>query len=126
MVGRLGREPAGALIMGKITLIFLFGSLIFAIFSLLIFLGNFVSSHCGTPGFGWDFGSKTAEIAKFRVNYPVSRESPVETGSYLTGHTPTQSSRTAETVVDQKQAVSAGILDAYFESPVSAGNYGLS
>jgi hypothetical protein len=32
----------------------------------------------------------------------------------------TQSSRTAQTVADQKQAVSAGILDAYFEFPVSA------
>jgi len=29
----------------------------------------------------------------------------------------TQSSRTAETVVDQKRAVSAGILDAYFNVP---------
>ena len=28
-----------------------------------------------------------AEIAKFPVNYPVSREISVETGSYLTAHT---------------------------------------
>jgi hypothetical protein len=32
----------------------------------------------------------------------------------MTAHTTIQSSRTAETVADQKQAVSAGILDAYF------------
>jgi hypothetical protein len=40
----------------------------------------------------------------------------------MTAHTTIQSSRTAETVADQKQAVSAGILDAYFEFPVSADN----
>jgi len=38
----------------------------------------------------------------------------VETGSHLTASATTQSSRTAETVADQKQAVSAGILDACF------------
>jgi len=32
----------------------------------------------------------------------------------MTAHTTIQSSRTAETVVDQKYAVSAGILGAYF------------
>jgi hypothetical protein len=38
----------------------------------------------------------------------------IETGSHMTAHTTIQSSRTAETVSDQKQAVSAGILDACF------------
>ena len=39
----------------------------------------------------------------------------METGSHGTAHTTTQSSRTGETVIDQKPAVSAGILDAYFQ-----------
>jgi hypothetical protein len=34
----------------------------------------------------------------------------METGSYLTAHTTIQSSRTAQTVVDRKEAVSAGIF----------------
>ena len=73
--------------MGRLTLIFSFRSLIFAEFSLLIFLGNFARSHCGTPAFGQETSSKRAKIEKFPVNYPVSRESLVETGSYLTAHT---------------------------------------
>jgi len=32
----------------------------------------------------------------------------------MTAHTTTQSSRTAETVADRKEAVSAGILHAHF------------
>jgi hypothetical protein len=53
----------------------------------LIFLGNSARSPCGTAAFGQEIGSKTAEIAKFPVNYPVSREISVETGSYLTART---------------------------------------
>jgi hypothetical protein len=34
-----------------------------------------------------EIASNTAEIAKFPVNYPVSRELQAETGSYLTAHT---------------------------------------
>jgi hypothetical protein len=37
-----------------------------------------------------------------------------ETGSYLTAHTTTQSSQTADFHVNCKEAVSAGILDAHF------------
>jgi hypothetical protein len=54
------------------------------------------------------------------------RELQVETGSYLTAHTTIQSSRTAETVVDRKRAVSAGFLSPIFKFPVSADNYRLS
>jgi len=43
-----------------------------------------------------------------------NRDWLAETGSHGTAHTTIQSSRTAETVVDRKEAVSAGILDAYF------------
>jgi hypothetical protein len=46
-----------------------------------IFAGDFARSHCGTRAFGWKFASKTAEMAKFPVNFPVGRESQVETGS---------------------------------------------
>ena len=59
---------------------------IFEIFP-VIFLGNFARSRCGTAAFGQEIASKTAEISKFPVNYPVSRESSMETGSYLTAHT---------------------------------------
>ena len=41
---------------------------------------------------------------------PVIRENPAETGSHMTAHTTSQSSQTAEIVVDRKQAVSAGIF----------------
>jgi hypothetical protein len=40
-----------------------------------------------------------------------------ETGSHMTAHTTTQSSRTAESVVDRKEAVSAGILSPIFNVP---------
>jgi hypothetical protein len=50
---------------------------------------------------------------KFPVLWPIQRE----TGSHLTAHTTIQSSRTAETVVDRKEAVSAGI------SPVSSPDF---
>jgi len=73
-----------------------------------------LGSGCGTGAFRSEIASKSPEIAKFPVNFPVSRELQVETGSYLTAHTTTQSSRTAETVADRKEAVSAGILHAYF------------
>jgi hypothetical protein len=44
-----------------------------------------------------------------------------ETGSQVTAHTTTQSSRTAKTVLDRKEAVFGGDLAAYFQrSPVSA------
>jgi hypothetical protein len=40
-----------------------------------------------------------------------------ETGSHRTAHTTIQSSRTAQTVVDQKEAVFAGILSPIFNVP---------
>jgi hypothetical protein len=62
-------------------------SLLPKIISLLIFAGNLLGSGCGTGAFGSEIASKSLEIAKFPVNFPVSRELQVETGSYLTAHT---------------------------------------
>jgi hypothetical protein len=44
----------------------------------------------------------------------------------MTAHTTIQSSRTAETVVDEKQAVSAGSCRPFSTLPVPADNNGLS
>src|SRR6266404_9784255 len=60
------------------------------------------------------------------VFFPVIRILPSETGSYLTAHTTIQSSRTAETVVDRKEAVSAEIFRLFSTFPVSADKNGLS
>jgi hypothetical protein len=62
-------------------------SLFLVIFSLLICVGNFPRSGCGTGVFRSEMASESVEIAKFPVNFPVSRELPAETGSYLTAHT---------------------------------------
>src|SRR5258708_1213604 len=48
---------------------------------------------------------------------PCSQAKPGETGSHMTAHTTIQSSRTAETVLDRKEAVSARI------SPVSSPDF---
>jgi hypothetical protein len=69
-----------------------------------------------------EIASNTAEIAKFPVNYPVSRELQAETCSYLTAHTTIQSARTAETVANPKEAVSAGILSPIFNVPGLCGH----
>jgi hypothetical protein len=53
-------------------------------------------------------------MAKFPVNYPVSRESHVETGSYLTAHTTIQSLQTTDFRGDSKEAVLAGIIAGSF------------
>src|SRR5882762_2390898 len=58
---------------------------------------------------------KACYLLNFAKNSQFSGECPWETGSYLTAHTTILCSRTAETVADQKQAVSAGILAAYFQ-----------
>jgi hypothetical protein len=62
-----------------------------------------------------------------RKNWPVSvaeqgrtgenRVETRETGSHKTAHTTIRSSRTTETVVDRKEAVSAGILAPIFNVP---------
>jgi hypothetical protein len=62
-------------------------SLLLEIFSLLIFVGNLPGNRCGTGAFRTDIASKSPEIAKFPVKFPVSRELQAETGSYLTAHT---------------------------------------
>jgi hypothetical protein len=69
-------------------------SLLSKIFSLLIFVGNSLGSGCGTGAFRSEIASKSLEIANYPVNFPVSRELQVETGSYLTAHTTTQSPQT--------------------------------
>src|SRR5258705_6607569 len=77
-------------------------SLFFKIFSLLICVGHFVKSRCSTVVSCNEIGFSGPRNAKFPVNFPVSRELQVETGSHMTAYTTTQSSRTAETVVDRK------------------------
>jgi hypothetical protein len=69
-------------------------SLLPKIISLLIFAGKLPENRCGTGAFRTEIASKSPEIAKFPVNFPVSRESSLETGSYLTAHTTIQSSET--------------------------------
>src|SRR6266404_2695531 len=92
-------------------------SLFFKIVFLLICVGNFVKSRCSTVVSCNEIGFRGPRIAKFPVNFPVSRELPPETGSYLTASATIQSSRTAETVVDRKDAVSAGIVPPIFNVP---------
>ena len=75
----------------QISLFLLEFSLLPKIISLLIFAGNLLRNGCGTGVFRLQIASKSVEIAKFPVNFPVSRELQVETGSYLTAHTTTQS-----------------------------------
>jgi hypothetical protein len=65
-------------------------SLLPKIISLLIFAGNLPGNRCGTGAFHPDIATKSLGIAKFPVKFPVSRELPPETGSYLTAHTTIQ------------------------------------
>jgi hypothetical protein len=62
-------------------------SLFLEIFSLLICVGNYAKSDCGAAVSCYKIGPGGPEIAKFPVKFPVSRELPPETGSYLTAHT---------------------------------------
>jgi hypothetical protein len=78
-----------------------------------------LGSGCSTGAFGFQIGSKGVEIAKFPVNFPISRELEVETGSYLTAHTTIQSSQTARFRHDAKEGVSAGISDHSFPGLLS-------
>jgi hypothetical protein len=43
-------------------------------FSLLIRVGNYARSGCGTAAYGFKGPSRSPEIAKFPVKFPVSRE----------------------------------------------------
>jgi hypothetical protein len=49
-------------------------------------------------------------MAKFPVNFPVSRELLVETGSHMAAHTTSQSRRTVGIVVHRRQAGSTRIF----------------
>jgi hypothetical protein len=69
-----------------------------------------LGSGCSTGAFGFQIGSKGVEIAKFPVNFPVSKGIGGGDGSYLTAHTTIQSHQTADFQADLKQAVSAGIF----------------
>ena len=62
-------------------------SLLPKIISLTIFSGKLHRNGCGTGAFCTVFASKTPEIAKFPVNFPVTREIRMETGSHQTAHT---------------------------------------
>jgi hypothetical protein len=66
-------------------------SLFLEIFSLLVCVGNYARTDCGAAVSCNKIGLGSPEIAKFAVLFPVSRELQVETGSYLTAHTTTQS-----------------------------------
>jgi hypothetical protein len=62
-------------------------SLFFKIFSLLICVGNYAKTACSAAVSRSEIGSQSPKIAKFPVNFPVSREFSPETGSYLTART---------------------------------------
>jgi hypothetical protein len=62
-----------------------------------------------------EMASKSVEIAKFPVNFPVSRELQVETGSYLTAHT-TISARPNLGFLDQPKAAVPAEISAGFVS----------
>jgi hypothetical protein len=49
-------------------------SLFLEIFSLLIFIGNCVRSHCSTAASCFEIVSQSPKNAKFPVKFPVSRE----------------------------------------------------
>jgi hypothetical protein len=51
------------------------------------FLREFCEKSLRHSGFSLKTYLKSREIAKFPVNFPVTRELPMETGSYLTAHT---------------------------------------
>ena len=74
-------------------------SLLAKIISLLIVAGNLPGNRCGTGAFRTDIASNSPEIAEFPVNFPVSRELQVETGSYPTAHTTKQVNHLAKVTV---------------------------
>src|ERR1035437_8394827 len=47
-------------------------SLFLEVFSLLIFIGNCVRSHCSTAVCCWEIGSQSPRIIEFPVKFPVS------------------------------------------------------
>jgi hypothetical protein len=69
------------------SLLMRFRSLLSENLSLLIFSGNLMRNRCSTAVYQWITASKSLEIAKYPVNFPVSRELAAETGSYVTAHT---------------------------------------
>jgi hypothetical protein len=83
----LVREASPGVRKPGISLLSLFRTLIFQKCFPVIFLREFVQNSCGTEASQWGIGSKSAGIPKYPVNFPVSWESPAETGSYLTAHT---------------------------------------
>ena len=59
--------------------------------SLLTRLGKCLKSGCGAAVYGSAIVSRSPEIANFPLNFPVSREFELETGSYLTASATTHS-----------------------------------
>src|ERR1019366_4208650 len=53
-------------------------SLFLEIFSLLIFIGNCVRSHCSTAVCCWEIGSQSPRIIEFPVKFPVSGRDSLE------------------------------------------------
>jgi hypothetical protein len=62
-------------------------------FSLIICAGNLEINPWGGAVFCSREARLAAEIKKIPCIFPVNRELPAETGSYLTAHTTTQSSQ---------------------------------
>jgi hypothetical protein len=89
-------------------------SLLPKIISLLIFAGNLPRSGCGTGVFRSEIASKSVEIAKFPVIFPVSRELQVETGSYLTAHTTTSLCKPPFPESTPNRALLRGFRATYF------------
>jgi hypothetical protein len=69
------------------SLFLLKNSLFFKIFSLLICVGNYAKTACSAAVSRSEIGLSSLKIAKFPVNFPVSRELRLETGSHMTAHT---------------------------------------
>jgi hypothetical protein len=55
----------------------------------------------------------TRDLTGIPVSFPVYREFALETGSYMTAHTTTQSYQTADFRTGTKQAVSAGAFAGF-------------
>jgi hypothetical protein len=89
-------------------------SLLPKIISLLIFAGNLLRSRCSTAASRIDMASKSLEIEKIPVNFPVSRELQVETGSYLTAHTTTSLCKPPFPESTPNRALLRGFRATYF------------
>ncbi len=96
------------------SLLFWKSFLLLKISFLLIFWSLLTRNAYGCEAFGILNANLCINSHFFLYFSLLSGDFASETGSYLTAHTTTQSSRTEETVVHQKGAVSAGISSPIF------------